>query len=44
MSVPADQNIALKELEKLSKYKDVEVEIVIIWQLKKQNKTKNPTK
>ena len=34
MTVPSDRNIALKEIEKKSKYKDLEVEIQRIWQMK----------
>ena len=34
MTVPSDRNIALKELEKKSKYKDLEVEIQRMWHMK----------
>ena len=34
MSVPTDQNIAAKEFDKLSKYKDLEIEINRMWNLK----------
>ena len=34
MSVSAESNIALKEFEKLSKHKDLEVETGRMWQLK----------
>jgi len=34
MSVPTDQNIAAKEFDKLSKYKDLEIEISRMWNLK----------
>ena len=34
MSVPADQNISVKEYEKLAKYKDLEKEINRMWQLR----------
>ena len=34
MSVPSDSNISAKEFEKLSKYKDLEIEIVKIWKMK----------
>eukprot|EP00794_Sanderia_malayensis_P001843 gene1843-2075_t len=34
MSVPCDQNIAPKEFDKLSKYKDLEIEIQKMWSLK----------
>ena len=37
MSVPADQNISLKEFEKLSKYENVEVWIGRMWKPKKKN-------
>ena len=33
MTVPADRNIAQKEFEKLSKYKDLEIEIQKMWHL-----------
>ena len=31
VSVPDDKNIALKEAEKISKYKDLEIEINLMW-------------
>ena len=34
MTVPSDRNIALKETEKKSKYKDLELEIQRMWQMK----------
>ena len=34
MTVPSDRNIALKEIEKKSKYKDLELEIQRMWHLK----------
>ena len=34
MSVPSDRNIALKEIEKRSKYKDLEIEIQRMWHMK----------
>lgn len=34
MSVPSDKNIAVKEFDKLSKYKDLEIEIEKMWNLK----------
>ena len=34
MSVPTDQNIAVKEFDKLSKYKDLEIEVQKLWNLK----------
>ena len=33
-SVPDDKNIALKEAEKISKYKDLEIEINRMWNVK----------
>ena len=34
MTVPSDRNIALKETEKKSKYKDLELEVQRMWHLK----------
>ena len=34
MSIPSHRNIALKEIEKKSKYKDLELEIQRLWQMK----------
>ena len=34
MSIPSDRNIALKEIDKKSKYKDLELEIQRMWQMK----------
>ena len=34
MTVPSDRNIALKEIEKKSKYNDLELEIQRMWQMK----------
>ena len=34
MTVPSDRNIALKEIEKKSKYKDLELEIKRMWHMK----------
>ena len=34
MSVPSDSNISVKEFEKLSKYKDLEIEIAKMWKMK----------
>ena len=34
MTVPSDRNIALKEIEKKSKYKDLELEIQRMWHMK----------
>ena len=33
MTVPSDRNMALKEIEKKSKYKDLELEIQRMWQM-----------
>ena len=34
VAVPSDQNISLKEFQKLSKYKDLEIEVTKMWKLK----------
>ena len=34
MTIPSDRNIALKEIEKKSKCKDLELEIQRMWQMK----------
>lgn len=34
MTVPSDRNITLKEIEKKSKYKDIELEIQRMWHMK----------
>jgi len=34
MSVPSDNNVAAKVFENLSKYKDLEIEVEKMWQLK----------
>ena len=34
MTVPSDRNIALKEIEKKSNYKDLELEIQRMWHMK----------
>ena len=34
MTVPSDRNIALKEIEKKSKYKDLDLEIQKMWRIK----------
>ena len=34
MSIPADQNIPVKEFDKLSKYKDLDIEIQRMWKLR----------
>ena len=36
MAVPSDQSISLKEFQKLSKYKDLEIEVIKMWKLKKK--------
>ena len=34
VAVPADKNISLKEFQKLSKYKNLEIEVTKMWKLK----------
>ena len=34
VAVPSNQNISLKEFQKLSKYKDLEIEVTKMWKLK----------
>ena len=34
MSVPSERNVASKETEKLSEYKDLEIEVTRMWQMK----------
>jgi hypothetical protein len=34
MTVPSERNVTIKELEKLSKYKDLEIEISRMWEMK----------
>ena len=34
MTVPSDRNIALKEIEKKGKYKDLELELQTMWHMK----------
>ena len=34
MTVPSERNVSIKELEKLSKYKDLEIEITRMWGMK----------
>ena len=34
VAVHSDQNISLKEFQKLSKYKDLEIEVTKMWKLK----------
>ena len=36
MTVPSDKNISVKVVEKLSKYKDLEIEIERMWHMKTQ--------
>ena len=33
ISIPTDRNVALKEMEKLSKYKDLEIELNRMWKM-----------
>ena len=35
MAIPADRNISIKEFDKLSKYKDLQIEIERMWHLKR---------
>ena len=34
MSIPSERNVSIKEVEKLSKYKDLEIEVTKMWQMK----------
>ena len=34
MTVPCDKNVSIKEMEKKSKYKDIEIEIQRMWKMK----------
>ena len=34
VAAPSNQNISLKEFQKLSKYKDLEIEVTKMWKLK----------
>ena len=34
MAVPCDRNVSIKEMEKKSKYKDLEIEIQRMWKMK----------
>ena len=34
MSIPSEKNITVKEFDKISKYKDLEIEIQKMWKLK----------
>ena len=35
MTIPSDRNFSIKEVEKLSKYKDLEIEVSKMWKMKK---------
>ena len=39
MSVPSHSNISAKEFEKLSKHKDLDIEIAKMWKMKKKTHT-----
>ena len=34
MSIPFDRNLSIKKVEKLSKYKDLEIEVTKMWEMK----------
>ena len=34
MTVPSERNVSMKEVEKLSKYKDLEIEVTKMWEMK----------
>ena len=34
MSIPSERNVPIKEVEKLSKYKDLEIEVTKMWEMK----------
>ena len=34
MSIPSERNVSIKEAEKLSKYKDLEIEVTKMWEMK----------
>ena len=34
MTIPSDRNVSIKEVEKFSKYKDLEIEISKMWKMK----------
>ena len=34
MSIPSERNVSIKEVEKLSQYKDLEIEVTKMWQMK----------
>ena len=36
MSVPSDSNISAKDFEKLSRYKDLEIQIAEMWKMKQK--------
>ena len=36
VTVSSDENISLKEFQKLSKYRDLEINVTKMWQLKKK--------
>ena len=33
MSIPSERNVSIKEVEKLSKYKDLEIEVTKMWEI-----------
>ena len=33
-SIPSERNVSIKEVEKLSKYKDLEIEVTKMWEMK----------
>ena len=44
VTVPTDKNIYLKEFQRLSKYKDLEIEFTKLWKLKTKTISKLKTK
>ena len=34
MTIPSDSNVSIKEVEKLSKYEDLEIEVSKMWKMK----------
>ena len=34
MNIPSERNVSIKEVEKLSKYKDLEIEVTKMWKMK----------
>ena len=34
MTIPSDRNVSIEEVEKLSKYKDLEIEVSKMWKMK----------